>query len=48
MDEKNFELLQVLEESKNITKAAERLFITQSALSKGTVESLLINKNLAV
>lgn len=34
MDEKDFELLRVLGESKNITKAAEKLFITQSALSK--------------
>lgn len=34
MDEKDFELIQVLGESKNITKAADRLFITQSALSK--------------
>ena len=34
MDEKDFELLEVLENSKNITKAAEKLFITQSALSK--------------
>ena len=34
MDEKDFELLEVLVESKNITKAAEKLFITQSALSK--------------
>lgn len=34
MDEKDFELLEVLDRSKNITKAAEKLFITQSALSK--------------
>ncbi len=34
MDERDFELLEVLGESKNITKAAEKLFITQSALSK--------------
>lgn len=34
MDEKDFELLEMLDESKNITKAAEKLFITQSALSK--------------
>lgn len=34
MDEKDFELLEMLDESRNITKAAERLFITQSALSK--------------
>lgn len=34
MDEKDFELLQVLEETRNITKAAEKLYITQSALSK--------------
>ena len=34
MDEKDFELLRVLGESKNITKAADKLFITQSALSK--------------
>lgn len=34
MDEKDFELLQTLGESKNITKAADKLFITQSALSK--------------
>lgn len=34
MDEKDFELLCVLDETKNITKAADQLFITQSALSK--------------
>ena len=34
MDEKDFELLQILRETENITKAADRLFITQSALSK--------------
>lgn len=34
MDEKDFELLQMLRETENITKAADRLFITQSALSK--------------
>lgn len=34
MDEKDFELINVLDSSKNITKAAEKLFITQSALSK--------------
>lgn len=34
MDEKDFELLQTLGESRNITKAADKLFITQSALSK--------------
>ena len=34
MDEKDFELLSVLNETRNITKAAERLFMTQSALSK--------------
>ena len=34
MDEKDFELIDVLGDSKNITKAAEKLFITQSALSK--------------
>jgi DNA-binding transcriptional LysR family regulator len=34
MDEKDFELIEVLGDSKNITKAAEKLFITQSALSK--------------
>ena len=34
MDEKDFELLMVLGESRNITKAADKLFITQSALSK--------------
>lgn len=34
MDEKDFELMEVLGESKNITKAAEKLFISQSALSK--------------
>lgn len=34
MDEKDFQLLEVLGESRNITKAADRLFITQSALSK--------------
>lgn len=34
MDEKDFELLGVLNSTKNITRAAEQLFITQSALSK--------------
>lgn len=34
MDEKDFELLQALADCKNITKAAEKLYITQSALSK--------------
>ncbi len=34
MDEKDFELFQILRETENITKAADRLFITQSALSK--------------
>lgn len=34
MDEKDFELLQALAESRNITKAADKLYITQSALSK--------------
>lgn len=34
MDEKDFDLLQALADSKNITKAAEKLYITQSALSK--------------
>ena len=32
--ETGFQLLEVLGESRNITKAADRLFITQSALSK--------------
>lgn len=34
MDEKDFELLEVLAGTRNITRAAERLYITQSALSK--------------
>ena len=34
MDEKDFELLQVLDETRNITHAANRLYITQTALSK--------------
>ena len=34
MDEKDFELMEALDSSRNITKAAEKLFITQSALSK--------------
>lgn len=34
MDEKDFEVLRVLDESRNITRAAERLYLTQSALSK--------------
>lgn len=34
MDEKDFELLRLLDETRNMTRAAERLFITQSALSK--------------
>ncbi len=34
MDEKDFELLYALNKTKNITKAADQLFITQSTLSK--------------
>lgn len=34
MDEKDFEMLRVLNETRNITKAADQLYITQSALSK--------------
>lgn len=34
MDERDFELLQVLNETKNVTKAAALLYMTQSALSK--------------
>lgn len=34
MDEKDLELIRILNETRNITKAAERLYITQSALSK--------------
>jgi len=34
MTERDFELLEILNETKNITKAAEKLYITQSALSK--------------
>ncbi len=34
MDERDFELLRMLNDTKNITKAADRLFMTQSALSK--------------
>lgn len=34
MDEKDFELLRVLEDTKNMTRAADRLYMTQSALSK--------------
>lgn len=34
MTEKDFELLRVLDETRNITKAADRLYLTQSALSK--------------
>ena len=34
MDERDFEFLQVLSETKNITKAADLLYMTQSALSK--------------
>ncbi|MGW8115204.1 LysR family transcriptional regulator [Caproicibacterium sp. NSD3] len=34
MDEKDFKLLCVLNETRNITHAAEKLYITQSALSK--------------
>lgn len=37
MDERDFSLLQVLAETKNITKASEQLFLTQSALSKRIV-----------
>ncbi|MDY4599548.1 MAG: LysR family transcriptional regulator [Candidatus Faecousia sp.] len=33
MDKKDFELLQALADSRNITKAADKLYITQSALS---------------
>jgi len=34
MDERDFELLAVLSETRNITKAAELLYVTQSSLSK--------------
>lgn len=34
MDEKDFEILSTLNETRNITRAAEQLYITQSALSK--------------
>ena len=34
MTEKDFLLLKALYETENITRAADRLFITQSALSK--------------
>lgn len=34
MDEKDFELIRVLGETRNITRAAERIYTTQSALSK--------------
>lgn len=34
MDEKDFELLSILNETRNITRASEQLYITQSALSK--------------
>ncbi len=34
MNEKDYKLLRVLEESRNITHAAEQLYMTQSALSK--------------
>lgn len=34
MDEKDFEILSVLSETRNITKASDQLYITQSALSK--------------
>lgn len=34
MDERDFSLLNVLAETKNITKASEQLYLTQSALSK--------------
>ncbi len=34
MNERDFEMLKVLSEMSNITKAAEKLCITQSALSK--------------
>ncbi len=34
MDEKDFELLSILNETRNITRASEQLYMTQSALSK--------------
>ncbi len=34
MDEQDFQLLCILEETKNITRAADRLYITQSSVSK--------------
>lgn len=34
MDEKDFELLRILDETRNITHAADRLYMTQSAFSK--------------
>ena len=34
MDEKDFEILRILNETGNITRASEKLYVTQSALSK--------------
>ena len=34
MDERDYALLDILGQTGNITRAADRLFITQSALSK--------------
>ena len=34
MDERDFELLDILEKTKNITHAADLLYVTQSSLSK--------------
>ena len=34
MDEKDYELLHALDETRNITHAADKLYMTQSALSK--------------
>ena len=34
MDERDFEILMALKETGNITRAADRLYITQSSLSK--------------
>lgn len=45
MDEKDFELLKVLNETKNITHAANKLYLSQSSLSK---RILAIEKELGI
>ena len=47
MDEKDYELLHALDETRNITHAADKLYMTQSALSKRIKACLLYTSDAA-